>query len=230
MQCQPTARTSRLEGREYGTVARRLSREAPRGRIPCRISRDQATCPDAERCQHHAFISRLTNRRWSLPAPARAGDGRGPAAILRAVAVAPDITVAVAGRSVVIPADAVEWQFARSAGPGGQHVNRTSTKAMLRFDVRRSPHLPEDVRQRLLAAVARRLTADGMLLITSQRHRVRARNMADCRVKLAALVAGCLPRPTVRRATRKPRAAVTRRLDTKRHRSRTKQLRREPDA
>jgi ribosome-associated protein len=145
------------------------------------------------------------------------------------MAAAPDIPVAVAGRSLVIPADAITWHFARSAGPGGQHVNRTSTKAILRFDVRRSPHLPEDVRQRLVAALGRRLTAAGTLLITSQRHRVRARNMADCRAKLATIIAGCLVRPTVRRATKKPRSAVARRLDTKRHRSHTKQLRREPD-
>jgi ribosome-associated protein len=137
--------------------------------------------------------------------------------------------VSAAGRSVVIPADAVIWQFARSAGPGGQHVNRTSTKAMLRFDVRHSPHLPEDVRGRLLVAVAPRLTAAGTLVITSQRHRVRARNMADCRAKLAELVAACLVRPTPRRPTKKPRMAVAKRLDTKRHRALTKKLRRDPD-
>jgi ribosome-associated protein len=140
-----------------------------------------------------------------------------------------DIRVTVAGRSVVIPADAVVWQFARSAGPGGQHVNRTSTKAMLRFDVRHSPHLPEDVRQRLLVAVASRLTTDGMLVIASQRHRIRSRNIADCREKLAALVANALVRPTVRRKTKKPRAAVAKRLETKRHRAETKSRRRHPD-
>lgn len=140
----------------------------------------------------------------------------------------PDIRVSVAGRSVVIPADAVTWQFARSAGPGGQHVNRTSTKAVLRFDVRHSPHLPDDVRARLLAAVAPRLTSAGTLVIASQRHRVRSRNMADCRDKLADLVAAALVRPRLRRATKKPRKAVANRLDTKRHRSRTKELRRDP--
>jgi len=145
------------------------------------------------------------------------------------MAASPDIHVSTAGRSVVIPADAVIWQFARSAGPGGQHVNRTSTKAMLRFDVRHSPHLPEDVRARLLVVVAPRLTAAGTLVITSQRHRVRARNMADCRDKLAALVAACLVRPTPRRPTKKPRMAVAKRLDTKRHRALTKKLRRDPD-
>ena len=129
----------------------------------------------------------------------------------------------------MIPADAVTWQFARSAGPGGQHVNRTSTKAMLRFDVRHSPHLPDDVRARLLTAVAPRLTATGTLVITSQRHRIRSRNMADCRAKFTDLVAACLARPTPRRPTRKPRGAVARRLDTKRLRSRTKALRRDPD-
>jgi ribosome-associated protein len=149
--------------------------------------------------------------------------------ILSGMAASQDILVSAAGRFLVIPADAVTWQFARSAGPGGQHVNRTSTKALLRFDVRNSPHLPNDVRARLLVAVAPRLTTAGTLVITSQRHRVRSRNMADCRDKLADLVASCLVRPPPRRPTKKPRKAVAKRLDTKRHRSRTKELRREPD-
>ena len=88
------------------------------------------------------------------------------------------------GRSVVIPAEALEWQFARSAGPGGQHVNRTSSKAVLRFQASRCPALPEDIRQRLLARERSRLTIDGDLLISSQRHREQPRNVADCLAKL----------------------------------------------
>ena len=132
----------------------------------------------------------------------------------------------IAVGSVRIPAEAIEWQFARSSGPGGQHVNRTSSKAMLRLDVARSPHLPDDVRRRI---IARRtgVTADGMLVITSQRHRDQPRNVADCLEKLAAIVAAALVVPKRRRPTRTPRAAVARRLDTKRRRSATKRLRRD---
>lgn len=127
---------------------------------------------------------------------------------------------------VRIPAEAIEWQFARSSGPGGQHVNRTSSKAMLRFDVARSPHLPDDVRRRIIARRSG-VTDDGLLVITSQRHRDQPRNVADCLEKLAAIVAAALVAPKRRRPTRTPRSAVARRLDTKRRRSATKRLRRD---
>jgi ribosome-associated protein len=138
--------------------------------------------------------------------------------------------IRVAGpHPLVIPAAALEWQFVRSSGPGGQHVNRTSSKAVLRFVVRHSPHLPDDVRRRLIAAVGPRLTKDGALLITSQTHRDRGRNVAECRDKLAALVARAAVPPKTRRRTRVPRGAVATRLDAKRQRSRTKRLRRLPE-
>ncbi|MFM9057989.1 MAG: alternative ribosome rescue aminoacyl-tRNA hydrolase ArfB [Planctomycetaceae bacterium] len=137
--------------------------------------------------------------------------------------------IRIAGPSgIVIPAAALEWQFVRSSGPGGQHVNRTSSKAVLRFVIRGSPHLPDDVRRRLIAAVAPRLTKDGAILIASQVHRDRGRNVAECRARLAALVARAAVPPTVRRRTKVPRSAVATRLDTKRLRSRTKRLRRPP--
>ena len=126
---------------------------------------------------------------------------------------------------VVIPADALEWSFVRSAGPGGQHVNRTSSKAVLRFDARRSPHLPEDVRRRLLDRERARLTSAGALVITSQRHRDQPRNIADCLAKLSALVEGALVPPKTRRPTKTPRSVVKKRLEGKRRRSETKRLR-----
>lgn len=144
------------------------------------------------------------------------------------MAAAVDIRVG-GERGIVIPAAALAWQFVRSSGPGGQHVNRTASKAVLRYDVRQATHLPADVRQRLLAAVRPRLTSDGAILITSQRHRDRGRNVADCRAKLAALVAQAAVVPTVRRRTTKPRGAVADRLAAKERRARTKRLRRPPD-
>jgi ribosome-associated protein len=126
---------------------------------------------------------------------------------------------------LLIPAAAFEWQFARSSGPGGQHVNRTSSKAMLRFDAVHSPHLPDDVRRRFLYRERSRLTGDGMLVISSQKHRDQSRNVADCLEKLTELLARALIVPKTRRGSTTPRAAKAKRLDTKRRRSETKRLR-----
>jgi ribosome-associated protein len=130
---------------------------------------------------------------------------------------------------LLIPAAALEWQFARSSGPGGQHVNRTSSKAVLRFDAVHSPHLPDDVRRRLLQRERARLTGDGTLMISSQRHRDQSRNVADCLEKLADLLERAMIVPKTRRGSTTPRAAKAQRLDTKRRRSETKRLRRRTD-
>jgi ribosome-associated protein len=126
---------------------------------------------------------------------------------------------------VVIPAAALEWQFVRSSGPGGQHVNRTASKAVLRYDVRRATHLPADVRLRLIARERARLTRDGALVITSQRHRDQPQNIADCLAKLSAIVERALVAPKVRRPTKAPRSVAKKRLEGKRRRSETKRLR-----
>ena len=130
------------------------------------------------------------------------------------------------GGAVTIPAEALEWQFVRSSGPGGQHVNRTSSKAVLWFDAVHSPHLPDDVRRRLLQRERARLNGDGTLMISSQRHRDQSRNVADCLEKLADLLERAMIVPKTRRGSTTPRAAKGQRLDTKRHRSETKRLRR----
>ena len=138
------------------------------------------------------------------------------------------IVVSLGGRRIVIPADSLEWQFARSAGPGGQHVNRTSSKAVLRFQATGCPFLPEDVRGRLLARERSRLTLDGELVITSQRHREQPRNVADCLAKLSALIERAIVQPKSRRATRVPRSAKAARLEAKKRRGSTKRLRQTP--
>jgi ribosome-associated protein len=139
-----------------------------------------------------------------------------------------DIRVTAGAREVVIPAETLAWQFVRSSGPGGQHVNRTSSKAVLRFDVRNSPHLPDDVRQRFLVRERSRLTSEGAIVIVSQRHRDQPGNVADCIAKLTELVRRAVVPPKVRRKTKKPRSAVTSRLTSKKRRSERKQLRRSP--
>lgn len=138
------------------------------------------------------------------------------------------LVIGTGPQRIVIPPEALEWQFARSAGPGGQHVNRTSSKAVLRFQASRCPALPEDIRQRLLARERSRLTIDGDLLISSQRHREQPRNVADCLAKLSALIERAILPPKKRRPTRIPRSAKAARLEAKKRRGSTKQLRQKP--
>ena len=139
-----------------------------------------------------------------------------------------DVEVASARRRLVIPAADLDWQFVRSSGPGGQHVNRTSSKAVLRFFVRRTACLPDDVRQRILQREAARITGDGCIVIVSQRHREQGRNVADCLDKLVTLVGRALEPPRTRRRTKPPRSAAAERLAGKKRRGETKRLRGAP--
>src|SRR3954464_9431972 len=79
-------------------------------------------------------------------------------------------------------------QFVRSSGPGGQNVNKLSTAVQLRFDVRHSPSLPNDVALRLMRLAGRRMTKDGVLVLIAQSHRTQERNRADARERLVALI------------------------------------------
>ena len=137
--------------------------------------------------------------------------------------------IRIGNGAVAIPAEAIEWQFVRSSGPGGQHVNRTSSKAVVRFPVAATACLPEDVRSRLLVQQRSRLTSAGELVISSQRHRDQPRNIADCIAKLSAIIERAAVKPKVRRPTKMPRAAIARRLDAKRRRAETKRSRGRPE-
>lgn len=132
------------------------------------------------------------------------------------------------GTRLRIPLAEFEFSFVRSSGPGGQNVNKVNSKAVLRWRALASPSLPEDVRARLAARYASRLTGDGELLITSQRFRDQARNANDCLDKVRELLATVLVAPKKRRPTRPSRAAKQRRLDSKRVTGRKKELRRRP--
>jgi len=118
-----------------------------------------------------------------------------------------------------IPDEELIERFVRSSGPGGQNVNKVATAVELRFDVANSPTLPEAVRTRLLAKRDRRLTDEGVLVLSAQRFRTQERNREDARERLAAFIASGLKAPTPRVATRPSRAAKQRRLDDKRGRS-----------
>ena len=133
----------------------------------------------------------------------------------------------VVNSRIQIPLAEFEFTFARSSGPGGQNVNKVNSKATLRWSIRSSPSIPDDVRQRLMAKHARLVALSGDLLITSQRFRDSGRNVADCLEKLRALLVEAATPPKPRKPTRPTKGSVRRRLEDKRHRARTKQLRRD---
>jgi ribosome-associated protein len=108
--------------------------------------------------------------------------------------------------------------FVRSSGPGGQNVNKLSTAVQLRFDVRGSPSLPNDVAIRLMRLAGRRMTKDGVLVIIAQNHRTQERNRAEARQRLIALIEAAAVKPVPRRATKPPKASKQKRLEGKKHR------------
>jgi ribosome-associated protein len=128
-------------------------------------------------------------------------------------------------RTLALPETELVERFLRADGPGGQHVNRTESAVELRFDVARSPSLPDAVRERLLARRDRRLTDDGVLVIQARRFRDQARNRHDARERLVEVIRGVLQPPKARVATRPTRASKERRLAGKQQRSRIKQNR-----
>jgi ribosome-associated protein len=120
----------------------------------------------------------------------------------------------------------LSFDYIQSSGPGGQNINKVATAVQLRFDVRRSPSLPEDVRLRLERLAGRRLSEDGVLIIEARRFRTQERNRRDAVERLVAMIRKACERPRLRKKTRPTAESRLRRLEEKRRRSEIKRLRR----
>lgn len=126
--------------------------------------------------------------------------------------------IAIAGEELAI-------SYVRSSGPGGQNVNKTSTKAVVRWNVRSAPGVRDDVKARFLVRFASRVTSAGDVIVTSDRYRDQPRNLEDCLGKLAAMLAEIAVAPTRRKATKPGRAAKERRITEKKTRGSVKTMR-----
>lgn len=133
------------------------------------------------------------------------------------------------GPGIAIPFQELEIRYVRSSGPGGQNVNKTSTKAVVRWNIRGAASVRDDVKARFVEAFGSRVTTAGDILLTSDRFRDQPRNLQDCLERLASMLRSVAVAPRKRRPTRPGRGAIERRIQTKKSRGALKSSRRTSD-
>lgn len=126
---------------------------------------------------------------------------------------------------ITIPAGELKLTFVRSSGPGGQNVNKVSSKAVLNWDIAQSQALPEDVKKRFTQRFSKRISQDGIFQISSDRYRDRTRNIQDCYDKLNGMILEVLHPPKKRKPTKPSKAAIEKRLQNKKAVSEKKKMR-----
>ncbi len=127
--------------------------------------------------------------------------------------------------NIALNDDEVDEQFIRCSGPGGQHVNTSSTGVQLRFDAANSPSLPDSVRRRLLEKKDSRITDEGVVIINATSSRSQKANREEAVARLVAMLRGAATRPKFRVKTRPSRAAKERRIEGKKKRGDLKRTR-----
>lgn len=130
--------------------------------------------------------------------------------------------------NLVLDEAELEFTFIRASGPGGQNVNKVSSAVQMRFDARISPSLTNDVSIRLQKMAGSKLTGDGVIVITANRHRTQDMNKRDAIARLVEMIAKAAVAPVKRRATKPTRASKENRLDAKSRRSGVKSMRARP--
>ena len=128
--------------------------------------------------------------------------------------------------NVKIDESEIQYEFIRASGPGGQNVNKVSSSVQLRFDIRNSPSLESEVKERLIKLTGSRVTDDGILIIEAKKYRTQEQNRYDATQRLIAWVQKALEKPKVRRATRPNLTAKAARVGDKKKRGEIKKTRR----
>ncbi len=119
----------------------------------------------------------------------------------------------------------IKEEFIQASGPGGQNVNKVASAVQLHFDIKNSPSLPEDVAKRLILAGGRRVSSEGVLIITARRFREQSKNRKDALSRLMEMIRKASETEKQRIKTKPSRKAKIKRLEIKRHRSGIKRIR-----
>lgn len=127
--------------------------------------------------------------------------------------------------SISLREDELTFKYILASGPGGQNVNKVATAAQMRFDIKNSPSIPHDVKERLIKLAGKRVTATGELIITARRCRTQERNRQDAIDRLSDLIRQASVKPKARKKSKPSFSEKKRRLDGKNRQARKKQLR-----